>query len=67
MCFVVRKTTSEQKHAILTNGSRLEMVGSPRSIGGFHGVQVCSKVFQSLSLCSLGLPGSEVNDAYVGS
>jgi hypothetical protein len=53
MCFVVRKTTSEQKRVILTNGSRLEMVGSPRSIGGFHGVQVCSKVFQSLSLSVL--------------
>jgi hypothetical protein len=34
----------------MTGGSRLEMVGSPRLVGGFHGVRDCSGVFQALSL-----------------
>jgi hypothetical protein len=29
----------------MTSGSRLEMVSSPRSVGGFHGVQACYGVF----------------------
>jgi hypothetical protein len=28
----------------MTSGARLEMVGSPRSVGGFHDVQACSEV-----------------------
>jgi hypothetical protein len=45
------------------------MVGSPRSVGGFHGVRACLGVVHALSLyvCSLDLPGSEVNDAQVDS
>jgi hypothetical protein len=49
------------------NGSRLESVSSPRSIGAFHSVQAYSEVFQAPFLCSPGLHGSEVNDAQVGS
>jgi hypothetical protein len=48
----------------MTSGSKHDMVDSSRSVGGFHGVRACSGVFQSLSL---GLLGSEVNDAHVGS
>jgi hypothetical protein len=51
----------------MNSGSRLEMVASPRSVGGFHGVRAYYGVFQTLSLCSPGLPGSEVNDAQDGS
>jgi hypothetical protein len=29
----------------MTSGSSLEIVGWPRSIGGFYGVQACSVVF----------------------
>jgi hypothetical protein len=29
----------------MTSGSRLEMVGSPSLIGGFHSVRACSRVF----------------------
>jgi hypothetical protein len=55
----------------MTSVSRFEMVSLPRPIGGFHGVPAYSGVFQALSL-SLSLyapsfPGSEVNDAEVGS
>jgi hypothetical protein len=32
----------------MTSGSRLEMVGSLRSVGGFHGVQACSRVFLAM-------------------
>jgi hypothetical protein len=32
----------------MTSGSRLEMVGSPRSVGGFHGVQAYSRVFLAM-------------------
>jgi hypothetical protein len=48
----------------MTSGSRLEMVRSPRSVGGLHGLRGYSGVFQalSLSLCSPGLPNSEVSD-----
>jgi hypothetical protein len=49
----------------MTSGSRLENVGLSRSVGGFHGVRAYYGVFQSLSLSSLGLPGSEVIDAHV--
>jgi hypothetical protein len=55
----------------MTSESRLEMVGSLRSVGSFHGVRACSGVFQtlslSLSLCSPGLPSSEMNNAKVSS
>jgi hypothetical protein len=58
----------------MINESRLEMVSSPSSVGGFHDVWAVLKSFRlslSLSLsvcvcvcvCSLGLPDSEVNDA----
>jgi hypothetical protein len=42
----------------MTGGSRYEMVSSPRSVGGFHGVWACSGVFQALSLYFSGLPGN---------
>jgi hypothetical protein len=29
----------------MTSGSRLEKLGLPRSLGGFHGVQAYSRVF----------------------
>jgi hypothetical protein len=29
----------------MTSGSSLEIVGWPTFVGGFHGVQVCSRVF----------------------
>jgi hypothetical protein len=29
----------------MTNGSRFEMVSLSGSVGGFHGVQACSRVF----------------------
>jgi hypothetical protein len=29
----------------MTGGCRLEMVSSPRSVGGFHGVRAYSRVF----------------------
>jgi hypothetical protein len=29
----------------MTSGSRLEMIDSPKSVGGFHGVRTCSGVF----------------------
>jgi hypothetical protein len=32
----------------MTNGSRLGIVSSPRSVGGFHGVRACSGVFWAL-------------------
>jgi hypothetical protein len=51
----------------MTSESRLEMVGSPRSVGSFRGVRACSGVSLSLSLCSPGLPGSEMNNAKVSS
>jgi hypothetical protein len=50
----------------ITSGSRLEVVGSLRSVGGFHGVQAYFGVF-CLSLSSLALLGGEVSDAQVGS
>jgi hypothetical protein len=59
----------------MTSGSRLKMVGSLRLVGGFHDIRVYSGVFQDIyiyiyiyiSMCSPGLPGSEVNDAQVSS
>jgi hypothetical protein len=41
----------------MTSGSRLEMVGSLRLVGGFHGVQTYSRVFL----------GDEVDNAREGS
>jgi hypothetical protein len=34
----------------MTSGSSLEIVGWPRSVGGFHSVWACSGVFLALSL-----------------
>jgi hypothetical protein len=54
----------------MTSGSRLEIVGSPSSVGGFHGIWAYSGVFQALCLrvCLFsGPPCSEVNDAQVDS
>jgi hypothetical protein len=54
----------------MTSGSKLEMVGSQRSIGGFHSVWVSSGVFFWPSRCSLRLlspPGDEVDDTWVDS
>jgi hypothetical protein len=39
----------------MTSGSKLEIVGSSRSVGGFHGVWAYFGVFRALSLYSLGL------------
>jgi hypothetical protein len=50
----------------MTSGSRLEIVGLLRSVGGFHGVWAYSGVFRTLSLLP-GPLGGEVNDARVGS
>jgi hypothetical protein len=51
----------------MINESRLEMVSSPSSVGGFHNVWAVLKSFRlSVCVCSLGLPDSEVNDAQVG-
>jgi hypothetical protein len=40
----------------MTSGSSLEMVGLTRLVGGFHGVQAYSGVFQAPSYCSPGSP-----------
>jgi hypothetical protein len=40
----------------MTSVSNLEMVGSTRSVGGFHGVQAYSGVFQAPAYYSLGPP-----------
>jgi hypothetical protein len=37
----------------MTSGPRLEMVGSQRSVGGFHGVRVSSRVFLVLRWMTL--------------
>jgi hypothetical protein len=36
----------------MTSGSRLEKVDLLRLVGGFHGDQACSGVFQAPSYCS---------------
>jgi hypothetical protein len=47
----------------MTSGSKLEIVGLSRSVGGFHGVWAYSGVFQTLSLSLLPEAlGGEVND-----
>jgi hypothetical protein len=38
----------------MTSGPRLEKLDLPRSVGGFHGVQAYSRVFQAPSYCSPG-------------
>jgi hypothetical protein len=43
----------------MTSGSRFEKVSSPRSVGGFHGVQACSGVFQAPSYC--GVDGTRIS------
>jgi hypothetical protein len=40
----------------MTSGSRLEKVSLLRSVGGFHGVQACSRLFKVTSCYSLGPP-----------
>jgi hypothetical protein len=40
----------------MTRGSNIEKASLLRSVGGFHGVQVYSGVFQSPTYCSLGPP-----------
>jgi hypothetical protein len=40
----------------MTSGSSIEKVGLLRSVGGFHGVQASSGVFQAPSYCSPGHP-----------
>jgi hypothetical protein len=40
----------------MTSGSRLEKVGLPRSVGGFHSVRACIGVFQAPSPYSPGPP-----------
>jgi hypothetical protein len=37
----------------MTSGSTLEIVGWPRSVGGFHGVRACSEVFMVMRLMVL--------------
>jgi hypothetical protein len=51
----------------MTSRSRLEIVGAPWSVRGFHGVRACSGVFWalSLSLHSLSPPSGDVNDTQV--
>jgi hypothetical protein len=47
-------------------GPKLEMVSSYRSVGGFHGVQISSRVFFLPLGCSLrqpSIPGDEVDGA----
>jgi hypothetical protein len=39
----------------MTSGSRLEMVSSPRSVGGFHNVRACSGVFLAIRWAMLEL------------
>jgi hypothetical protein len=52
----------------MTSGSSLEIVGLPRSVGGFHGIRAFSEVFQALSLSlPQALHGSEVNGPRVSS
>jgi hypothetical protein len=52
----------------MTSGSRLEIVGSLRSVEGFHDVRACSRIFQALYLLPAPPPhGGEANDARVGS
>jgi hypothetical protein len=48
----------------MTSGSRLEIVSSSRSVGGFQGVRAYSEVFWPPTPRP---PGGEVNDARVGS
>jgi hypothetical protein len=51
----------------MTSKSRLEIVDSLKSVGGFHGVRAYSRVFRALSLPLYypGPPGGEMNDAPV--
>jgi hypothetical protein len=43
----------------MANGSKLEMVDSPRSVGGFHGVRASSGVFLAMRWMMLQkVPGS---------
>jgi hypothetical protein len=37
----------------MTSGSRLEIVGSQRSVEGFNGVRACSRVFWALRWMTL--------------